>query len=55
MFAVGTPAQTPPPEELKKKVDAYLRYMFAFGTDVKLAVGTSRKAASRTCWRRTSP
>jgi len=44
MFAVGTPAQTPPPEELKKKVDAYLRYMFAFGTDVKLAVGDFKES-----------
>jgi protein-disulfide isomerase len=44
MFAVGTPAQTPPPEELQKKVDAYLRYMFAFGTDVKLAVGDFKES-----------
>jgi protein-disulfide isomerase len=32
-------AQSPAPEELKKKVDAYVRDMFAFGPDVKLTVG----------------
>ena len=32
-------AQEPSSEELKKKVEAYLRYMFAFGPDVKIAVG----------------
>jgi protein-disulfide isomerase len=44
MFAVGTPAQTSPPEELKKKVDAYLRNMFAFGPDVQLAVGDFKES-----------
>jgi len=34
-----SPLQSPSAEELKKKVDAYLRNMFAFGPDVKLAVG----------------
>ena len=32
-------AQGPSPEELKRKVDAYLHYMFAFGPEVKLTVG----------------
>ncbi len=32
-------AQTPTPAELKQKVEAYLRNMFAFGPDVKLVVG----------------
>src|SRR5215467_7136839 len=41
MLAVGARAQTagPSADELRKKVDAYLRYMFAFGPDVKIAVG----------------
>jgi len=37
-------AQAPPPEELKKKVDAYVRYMFAFGPDVKLTVGDFKES-----------
>jgi len=37
-------AQGPSPEELKKKVDAYLRNMFAFGPDVKLAVGDFKES-----------
>ena len=37
-------AQNPAPEELKKKVDAYLRNMFAFGPDVKLAVGEFKES-----------
>ena len=32
-------AQSPSPAELKQKVDAYLRNLFAFGPEVKLAVG----------------
>jgi protein-disulfide isomerase len=32
-------AQNPTPAELKRKVDLYLRNMFAFGPDVKLVVG----------------
>lgn len=39
LSAVPLRAQTPSTEELKKKVDAYLRNMFAFGPNVKLAVG----------------
>ncbi len=35
----ATRAQAPPGDELKKKVDGYLRYMFAFGPDVKISVG----------------
>lgn len=37
-------SQSPAPEELKKKVDAYLRYMFAFGPEVKLAVGDFKES-----------
>ena len=37
-------AQSPSPEELKKKVDAYLRNMFAFGPDVKLAIGDFKES-----------
>jgi protein-disulfide isomerase len=37
-------AQSPAPEELKKKVDAYLRNMFAFGPDVKLTVGDFKES-----------
>lgn len=37
-------AQNPAPEELKKKVDAFLRNMFAFGPDVKLAVGDFKES-----------
>jgi len=39
LWAAPLRAQTPSNEELKKKLDAYLRYMFAFGPDVKIAVG----------------
>ena len=37
-------AQSPSAEELKRKVDAYLRNMFAFGPDVKLAVGDFKES-----------
>jgi protein-disulfide isomerase len=37
-------AQSPAPEELKKKVDAYLRNMFAFGPDVKLTVSDFKES-----------
>jgi len=37
-------AQSPAPEELKKKVDAYLRNMFAFGPDVKLTVSDLKES-----------
>jgi len=35
----------PSADELKKKVETYLRYMFAFGTDVKLTVGDFKETA----------
>ncbi|HET8965512.1 MAG TPA: thioredoxin domain-containing protein [Candidatus Acidoferrum sp.] len=44
LSAVPMRAQTPSTEELKKKVDAYLRNMFAFGPDVKLAVGNFKES-----------
>jgi protein-disulfide isomerase len=37
-------AQTTSAEELKKQVDAYLRNMFAFGPEVKLAVGDFKES-----------
>jgi protein-disulfide isomerase len=37
-------AQNPSPDELKKKMDAYLRYMFAFGPDVKLTFGDFKES-----------
>jgi protein-disulfide isomerase len=37
-------AQSPAPDELKKKVDAYLRNMFAFGPDVKLTVSDFKES-----------
>jgi protein-disulfide isomerase len=37
-------AQSPSAEELKQKVEAYLRNMFAFGPDVKLAVGAFKES-----------
>ena len=40
--SLGAPAvqaQNPSPEELKHKVEAYLRNLFAFGPETKLAVG----------------
>ena len=37
-------AQSPSAEELKRKVEVYLRNMFAFGPDVKLAVGDFRES-----------
>src|SRR5215471_17390875 len=43
-FGVGVRAQAPSVEELKKKVDGYLRNMFAFGPDVKLAVGEFKES-----------
>jgi len=42
--AIPGKAQNPSPEELKRKVDAYLRNMFAFGPDVKLAVGEFKES-----------
>jgi len=39
LWALPVQAQTPSSEELKRKVDAYLHYMFAFGPDVKLTIG----------------
>ena len=44
LFVPSGLAQSPSPEELKKKVDAYLRNMFAFGPDVKLAVGDFKES-----------
>jgi protein-disulfide isomerase len=44
LSAVPLRAQTPSTEELKKKVDAYLRNMFAFGPNVKLAVGDFKES-----------
>jgi len=44
LFSVGTFGQTPSTDELKKKVDAYLRNMFAFGPDVKLTVGDFKES-----------
>jgi len=37
-------AQSPSAEELKQKVEGYLRNMFAFGPDVKLAVGDFKES-----------
>jgi protein-disulfide isomerase len=37
-------AQSPSAEELKPKVEAYLRNMFAFGPEVKLAVGDFKQS-----------
>jgi protein-disulfide isomerase len=37
--AAQSSAQNPTPAELKHKVEAYLRNMFAFGPDIKVAVG----------------
>jgi protein-disulfide isomerase len=39
LYAPAISAQNLPPDELKHKVDAYLRNLFAFGPDVKLVVG----------------
>ena len=44
LSAVPMRAQGPSTEELKKKVDAYLRNMFAFGPDVKLGVGDFKES-----------
>lgn len=44
LFAQISRAQSPAPEELKKKVDAYLRNMFAFGPDVKLTVSDFKES-----------
>jgi protein-disulfide isomerase len=44
VVAQNSLAQSPSAEELKKKVDAYLRNMFAFGPDVKLAVGEFKES-----------
>src|SRR5262245_6979387 len=41
---VGSFGQAPSTEELKNKVDAYLRNMFAFGPDVKLTVADFRES-----------
>jgi len=43
-LAGAATAQGPSADELKKKVDAYLRNMFAFGPDVKLAVGDFKES-----------
>src|SRR5262249_14114133 len=43
-----SPAQNPAPEELKRKVDAYLRNMFAFGPDVKLTIGDFKESGVAT-------
>jgi len=45
LFSVGTFGQAPSTDELKKKVDAYLRNMFAFGPDVKLTVGDFKESS----------
>jgi protein-disulfide isomerase len=37
-------AQSPSADELKQKLEAYLRSMFAFGPDVKLAVGEFKES-----------
>jgi len=44
LFSGGSSGQTPSSDELKKKVDAYLRNMFAFGPDVKLTVGEFKES-----------
>ena len=44
MGALPVEAQGPSPEELKRKVDTYLHYMFAFGPDVKLTVGDFKES-----------
>src|SRR5579863_7480649 len=47
VIAVGAApgrAQNPSPDELKKKMDAYLRYMFAFGPEVKLTIGEFKES-----------
>ncbi len=43
LWASSVLAQSPSSAELKHKVDVYLRTMFAFGPDVKLAVGDFRE------------
>ena len=47
VIAVGAApgrAQNPSPDELKKKMDAYLRYLFAFGPEVKLTFGEFKES-----------
>ena len=44
LFGVGIQAQNPSPEELKKKLDMYLRYIFAFGPEVKLSLGDFKES-----------
>jgi len=39
----------PSPEELKHKVELYLRNMFAFGPETKLLVGDLRKLGCPAC------
>jgi protein-disulfide isomerase len=44
LFARGSWGQAPSTDDLKKRIDAYLRNMFAFGPDVKLAVGDFKES-----------
>ena len=44
LVAENSPAQAPSTDELKKKVDAFVRNMFAFGPDVKLTVGDFKES-----------
>ena len=43
-YAPRSRAQNPGPEELKRKVEAYVRYLFAFGPDVKLSIGEFKES-----------
>lgn len=44
LVAENSPAQAPSTDELKKKVDAFVRNMFAFGPEVKLTVGDFKES-----------
>lgn len=44
LWTPGARAQGPSAEELKKKVDAFVRNMFAFGPDVKMTVGDFKES-----------
>jgi protein-disulfide isomerase len=44
VFSVASFGQVPSTDELKKKIDAYLRNMFAFGPDVKVTVGDFKES-----------
>lgn len=44
LFPRGSWGQAPSTDDLKKRIDAYLRNMFAFGPDVKLAVGDFKES-----------